>query len=99
MAAGGRRIGRRGTDPVCGGLLQQLLQRAGIGQFCGMERAQQRHFGGDQRIGRGAHLVMALEQQLPQPVDLPGGKPRGPLADRLALLLRYAIGLAASQLR
>ena len=39
-----------------------------------MHDAQQGHLRRDQGIGRGADFVEALEQELPEAVELPGGE-------------------------
>ena len=64
-----------------------------------MQRAQQRHSRRDQRVGRLAHLVVSLEQQLPQPVELRRRNRSGPFAQLCAFLAGQRIDLAPRDLR
>ena len=52
----------------------------------------------DQRIGRGLHFVVALEQELPQAMKLAGAERLRPAFDRLALLGRGGVGGVAADL-
>jgi hypothetical protein len=63
-----------------------------------MKRAQQGHLRGHERIGRGAHFVVALEQQLPQAVQLARAKVCRPAFERGAFLGGAGLSFRAADL-
>jgi hypothetical protein len=96
------RLRRSGSRCQRGRLGQHFFhlahEAARIGHARRMKRAQQGHLRGHERIGRGAHFVVALEQQLPQAVQLARAKVCRPAFERGAFLGGAGLSFRAADL-